>query len=239
MGVAAFALPLVGFLVQYRQTHKDKRDAVSSGVSLLVIAGTVGGLLHEVSAGRTVGWATAAAAVAVVAVQLALLELVTRLRREQRMLPASCYLRISFRWKYLQRYFWQWDDFPSYLYFLAAAAAALAAVAALGRAVPGVPEALGAAALLAEAAQAVPQWWRNRREGVEGLSRAAVGLWLAGALAGAAAAAAGGGGGGGGAAVAAALQWLRVAVATAHAVVLLAIVYQLAAYKRKFKSHDF
>ncbi len=229
-GFAAAALTVAGFLVQYRQTHKDKRDVLSTGVSLLAMVGAVGGLLYEASAGRTVAWTHASAVVVAVAVQLALLELVTRLRREQRMLPASCYLRISFRWKYLQRYFWQWDDFPSYLYFLAALGAGLAAVAALGRVVPWVPEALGAAALLAEAGQLVPQWWRNRQEGVEGLSRVAVGLWLAGALVAVAGAALGGGGSGG---------TLRLAASVAHAAVLLAIVYQLVAYKRKFKSHDF
>jgi hypothetical protein len=231
LGIAAAALPVAGFLAQYRQTHKDKRDVVSTGVSFLVVFGAVGGLLGSVSAGRGAGWLDVAAAGVAVAVQLALLELVTRLRREQRMLPSSCYLRISFRWKYLQRYFWQWDDFPSYLYFLAALGAGLAVVAALGRVVPGVAEALAGVALLAEAGQAAPQWWRNRREGVEGLSRVAVGLWLAGALAAVAVSAAEGFGG--------AMALLRLASSVAQAVVLMAIVYQLVAYKRKFKSHDF
>ena len=58
--------------------------------------------------------------VVMVAVQLAMIELITRVRREQRMLPSTLFLRISFRWKNLQRYFWQWDDFMSYVYFVGA-----------------------------------------------------------------------------------------------------------------------
>ncbi len=230
LGVGAAVLPLAGFAVQYRQTRKDKRDSYSTAVALLVIVAQIGGLLFYASAGEAIEAGTAATCVVAVAVQLALLELVTRLRREQRMLPSSCYLRISFRWKYLQRYFWQWDDFPSYLYFLAVLVVALLGWAGAGRIIPGVAEGLGALAAAAAAAQGAPQWWRNRREGVEGLSRIAVGLWLAGAATSVLSELGGD---------AARLATLRLVAAAVNVVVLAGVAYQLVAYRHKFKSHDF
>ena len=117
-----------------------------------------------------------------VVVQLAMVELVTRVRTQQRMLPSTLFLRITWRWKDLQRYFWQWDDFFSYVYFLLALTGVLTLVTLVGRYVPGYAEALGLVSLGLEAFQALPQFLRNRQEGVgvEGLSLVLVGAWIVG-----------------------------------------------------------
>ena len=92
----SIVLPLLGFAAQYVQTRKDKRDSFSTHVILLGIVGSVFGLaFHWLNASLSVG--VFVSNLSNVAVLLALLELVTRTRREQRMLPENCFLRISFK----------------------------------------------------------------------------------------------------------------------------------------------
>lgn len=43
----------------------------------------------------------------------------------------------SFGCRYLRRYFWEWDDFRSYVVFLGAASLAIGVVCAVGQFVPG------------------------------------------------------------------------------------------------------
>jgi uncharacterized membrane protein YeaQ/YmgE (transglycosylase-associated protein family) len=95
--VLSTALPLVGFLAQYAQTRKDKRDAFSTQVTLLGIVGAVFGLAFHWMNDLALSFGIIASAGATIAIHLFLLELIVRLRREQRMLPESWFLRLSFR----------------------------------------------------------------------------------------------------------------------------------------------
>merc|ERR1711991_1294802 len=173
-------MPIVGYVFQYRRIQLEKRDTFSTYVSLLLIVSNLLRLFFFWLAPFDATFAVQS--VVMIVMHLALVELITRVRREQRMLPSTLFLRISFRWKNFQRYFWQWDDFPSYVYFLGAFTAVMTVVTFIGRYVPWYTETLGLASLGLEAMQAVPQWLRNREEGVgvEGLSLVLVASWMVG-----------------------------------------------------------
>lgn len=206
----------------------EKRDTFSTHVSLVLIVSNVLRLFFFwISPFET---ALAVQSALMVVVQMTMVELVTRVRREQRMLPSTLFLRISFRWKNLQRYFWQWDDFASYCYFLVAFAVIVGLLTMLGSYIPGFSWLLGLTALGVEAMQAVPQWIRNRQEGVsvEGLSLVLVGSWLLGDL------------------IKAiyfgthsTLPQQFLFGALVQLVVDVAICYQMWAYRRKYKDHAF
>merc|ERR1712000_335959 len=154
LSVGLVVLPAVGYAFQYRRISLEKRDTFSTHVSLLLILGNVLRLVFFWLAPFDATFAVQS--VVMVAVQQAMIELITRVRREQRMLPSTLFLRISFRWKNLQRYFWQWDDFMSYVYFVGAFAGVAVAVSLIGQYIPLYAETVGLVSLGMEALQGVP-----------------------------------------------------------------------------------
>jgi hypothetical protein len=215
-----FALP------QYRRIKLEKRDSFSTYVSFILIVSNILRIFFYWVA--PFDFVYVLQAVVMIVVQLVLLELITRVRREQRMLPSSLFLRISFRWKNLQRYFWQWDDFPSYCYFLGAMTAGVGLLTLVGQYIPWYAEGLGFVSLFMESMLAVPQFLRNRQEGVEGLSWILVGSWTVGDVA---------------KTIFFAIhpdlprQFLMCGLI--QILVDGGIIYQMWAYRRQYKSHEF
>jgi solute carrier family 66, member 2 len=228
LDAALVTLPAVGYGFQYRRIQLEKRDTFSTYVSLVLIVSNVLRLFFYWLAPFDVTFAVQA--VVMVAVQLALVELITRVRREQRMLPSTLFLRISWRFKDLQRYFWQWDDFLSYVLFLAAFSAVMVPVCLVGQFVPWFAESLGLVSLGLEAMQGMPQLVRNRQEGVgvEGLSWVLVGAWLVGDVAKSIYFA-----------LHAQLPRQFLVGGVIQVGVDLVIVYQMWAYRRRYKDHSY
>ena len=225
---ALVALPAVGYGFQYRRIQLEKRDTFSTYVSLVLIVSNVLRLFFFWLA--PFDGALAVQSVVMVAVQLALVELITRVRREQRMLPSTLFLRISWRFKDLQRYFWQWDDFLSYVMFLSAFSVALVPVCLVGQYIPWFVQLLGLVSLGLEAMQGIPQLVRNRQEGVgvEGLSWVLVLAWLIGDIAKSIYFA-----------LHAQLPQQFLVGGIIQVCVDLVIVYQMWAYRRRYKDHAF
>lgn len=190
----------LAWALQYWHIHR-KRTEMSPHVMLLALTGAL--LTGARFVGEPSRWAVAVGAALDVATQLALLELVTRVRREQRMLPESLFHCFTLRWKvsvlrvflptpshhpqHLRRYFWQWDDFPSYLYFLTLATAATVAVLHAWAYLPlygALCWLLDGAALICDAVALLPQVLRNAAEGnAEVVARSFVGAQAGLALA--------------------------------------------------------
>lgn len=178
--VNAFILvaPVVGYAFQYKKIMTEKRDTFSTLVSLVVLISQVLRILFFwLSPYDNVFFAHS---ILMIVTQLALLELITRVRREQRMLPSTLFHTFSFRWKQFRRYFWQWDDFLSYVYFLVSFAVVSFCFSYVASMVPLYTDLLGFVSLLLESFLAVPQLLRNHSEGVDGLSPVLVGAWTIG-----------------------------------------------------------
>ena len=218
---------VVGYGAQYRKVYLERREnCFSTWSCLIVIIAQVMNLVYGLFSSIDVP--IVIRSMVMLMVQLALVELLTRVKREQRMLPSTLFHRLSFRWKHFRRYFWQWDDFMSYVYVTICFGVLLCVWTFVMSFLPffsGYLGLLNAVARLTSAFFAVPQCFLNRSEGVEGLSWVLVVAWLFGDV----------------------LvifttpmeKWFPLVCSLIQLVCLATILYQKFAYKRMFKAHEY
>lgn len=168
LGAALVLGPLAGYVPQYREIAATRRhDALSPTTCLVLILANVLRVAFWLL--RRFDTALLLQSIAMVAAQLALLELIVRVQRAHRLDKAVAAAVAAADLPAPPRgAFWAWDRFEEYVAFVVCFAAAAAAVAAANtlfvRSV-WLTEAVGFLALSTEATLAMPQVYHNWRRG--------------------------------------------------------------------------
>eukprot|EP00695_Tsukubamonas_globosa_P003108 TRINITY_DN474_c0_g1_i1.p1 TRINITY_DN474_c0_g1~~TRINITY_DN474_c0_g1_i1.p1 ORF type:complete len:229 (+),score=77.95 TRINITY_DN474_c0_g1_i1:68-754(+) len=163
---------VIGYVFQYRDIKKDQS---AEGFSLMIpFILLISNILRVFFWwGKQFETALLIQSIVMIAAQLVLLELCTRYPQRG--------TRGHKLTEFNMRHFWQWEDFASYVTFLAAFVSGLLTLSTLFISQPWYVEFLGYAALLIESTLGIPQWVKNQMtKSTAGLSGVLIITWFAG-----------------------------------------------------------
>lgn len=167
--------PLAQYYPQYRAIEKGQGEAFSPLICFILLASNILRLFYRL--GKVFDDTLVYQSIIMIFVQLTMMEVVCRSRRSKKSKDAKSFFDFDLA------YFWQWDDFFSYVAFLGSCSFIMAILCFLFVQNTLFVEGLGYVALFIEAMLAVPQIYRNHYQGTTGLSEAMIWSWAIGDLA--------------------------------------------------------